>query len=124
MASIERTAYPRLPSTLTAHELEELYGPTEEDLAFVYGRAQAPAQQLTLLARLKCHQHSGYMPTLEEIPGSIRLYLCQQLHLPAGTAWASDTQMNRSRHRLAIRIYLALYQQLHHEPQSSPMLCW
>lgn len=108
MASIERTAYPRLPSTLTAHELEELYGPTEEDLAFVYGRAQNPAQQLTLLARLKCHQHLGYMPTLEEIPGSIRLYLCQQLHLPADTAWASDTQMSRSRHRLAIRTYLGI----------------
>ena len=108
MASIERTAYPRLPSTLTAHELEELYGPTEEDLAFVYGRAQNSAQQLTLLARLKCHQHLGYMPTLEEIPGSIRLYLCQQLHLPADTAWASDTQMSRSRHRLAIRTYLGI----------------
>lgn len=106
MASIERTAYPRFKSALTAHELDELYGPTEEDLAFVYRRADEPAQQLTLLARLKCHQHLGYMPTLAEIPGSIRLYLCQHLQLPAHTDWAPDTQISRHRHRLAIRAYL------------------
>jgi hypothetical protein len=106
MASIERTAYPRFPSVLTAHELEELYSPAEEDWAFIYGRAQDSAQQLTLLARLKCHQHLGYMPTLEEIPGSIRLYLCQQLRISADTDWAPDTQVSRHRHRLAIRTYL------------------
>jgi hypothetical protein len=106
MASIERTAYPRFPSILTAHELEELYDPTEEDLAFVYERAWSPAQELTLLARLKCHQHLGYVPSLQDIPGPIRLYLCQQLHLPADTDWAADTQMRRHRHRQAIRTYL------------------
>jgi hypothetical protein len=106
MASIERTAYPRFKSALSAHELDELYGPTDEDFAFVYRRADEPAQQLTLLARLKCHQHLGYMPTLEEIPSSIRLYLCQHLHLPAHTDWAPDTQISRHRHRLSIRAYL------------------
>ena len=66
MASIERTAYPRFKSALTAHELDELYCPTEEDLEFVYQRADDPAQRLTLLARLKCHQHLGYLSTSEE----------------------------------------------------------
>jgi hypothetical protein len=106
MASIERTAYPRFKSALTAHELDELYSPTEEDFAFVYRRANDPTQQLTLLARLKCHQHLGYMPNLEEIPGSIRTYLCQQLRMPADTDWAPDTQISRHRHRLSIRAYL------------------
>jgi hypothetical protein len=106
MASIERTAYPRFKSVLTAHELEALYGPTEEDFDFVYRRGDDSAQQLTLLARLKCHQHLGYLPTLEEIPDSIRLYLCQQLRLPVGTDWAPDTQISRHRHRRLIRAYL------------------
>ena len=106
MASIERTAYPRFKSALTAHELEELYTPTDEDFDFVYGRADDPAQQLTLLTRLKCHQHLGYLPTLEEIPDSIRLYLCQQLRLPADTAWVPESQISRHRHRLSIRAYL------------------
>jgi TnpA family transposase len=106
MASIERTAYPRFTSVLTAHELEELYCPTEEDLAFVYKRAENPAQQLTLLARLKCHQHLGYLPTVDEIPHAIRIYLCQQLRLPAHTDWVPETQVSRHRHRLSIRAYL------------------
>jgi hypothetical protein len=96
MASIERTA----------HELEIFYCPTEEDFDFVYGRTDDPAQQLTLMARLKCHQHLGYLPTLDEIPASIRIYLCQQLHVPADTNWAPETQMSRHRHRLSIRAYL------------------
>lgn len=106
MASIERTAYPHFTSALTAQELEELYCPTEEDLEFVYQRADDPAQQLTLLARLKCHQHLGYVPALDEIPNPVRLYLCQQLRLPADTKWSPDTQISRHRHRLAIRTYL------------------
>jgi TnpA family transposase len=108
MASIERSAYPRFKSALTAPELEELYAPTDEDFDFVDGRADDPAQQLTLLARLKCHQHLGYMPMLEEIPDSIRLYLCQQLHLPADTAWIPETQISRHRHRRSIRTYLKI----------------
>jgi uncharacterized protein DUF4158 len=106
MASIERTAYPRFKPVLTAHELEELYCPTEEDLDFVGKRADAPTQQLILLARLKCHQHLGYLPTFDEIPDSIRLYLCQQLRLPADTKWLPETQMSRHRHRLSMRAYL------------------
>lgn len=106
MASIQRTAYPRFKSALTAHELEELYAPTDEDFDFVYGRADDPAQQLTLLARLKCHQHLGYLPTLEEMPDQIRLYICQQLRLPANTDWVPETQISRHRHRRSIRTYL------------------
>ncbi len=106
MASIERTAYPRFKSTLSAQELEDLYAPSDEDFDFVYGRADTSTQQLTLLARLKCHQHLGYLPTLEEIPEQVRLYLCQQLHLPADTDWGPDTQISRHRHRRSIRTYL------------------
>jgi TnpA family transposase len=106
MASIERTAYPRFTSALTAHELEELYCPTEEERAFVSQRADEPAQQLTLLVRLKCHQHLGYVPTVEEIPDPVRIYLCQHLRLPADTTWSPDTQISRHRHCLAIRTYL------------------
>ena len=106
MAAIERTAYPRFKPVLTAHELEELSCPTEEDLDFVGKRADAPTQQFILLARLKCHQPLGYLPTFDEIPDSIRLYLCQQLRVPADTKWLPETQMSRHRHRLSMRAYL------------------
>jgi TnpA family transposase len=106
MASIERTAYPRFKSALTAHERQELYSPTDDELAFVWERDDDPAQQLLLLARLKCHQFLGYLPTLDEIPDSVRLYLCQQLQLPPETSWDSETKAGRRRHRQAIRMYL------------------
>jgi Domain of unknown function (DUF4158) len=113
MASIERTAYPRFKSVLTAHELKELYCPTEEDLAFGGKRTDDPILPLTLLARLKCHQHLGYLPTLEEIPDPVRLYLCQQLRLPADTRWSPETQIGRHRHRLAMRTSLKISSYAH-----------
>src|SRR6266567_9217988 len=81
MASIERTAYPRFKASLSAHELHTLYGPTDEERAFVAMHARGDAQQLTLLTLLKCQQHLGSLPPLTEVPEHIRVYLCQQLHL-------------------------------------------
>jgi hypothetical protein len=81
MASIERTAYPRFKPSLTATELHALYGPTDDERAFIAPHARGEAQQLTLLTLLKCQQHLGYLPALAEVPEYIRTYLCQQLHL-------------------------------------------
>jgi hypothetical protein len=52
MASIERTAYPRFKPSLTAHELQTLYGPTDDERAFIATHARGDAQQLTLLTLL------------------------------------------------------------------------
>lgn len=57
MASIDRTAYPRFQSSLTATELQALYRPSDEELRFVVENARGNAGQLTLLTLLKCHQH-------------------------------------------------------------------
>ncbi len=81
MASIERTAYPRFKSSLTANELHALYHPTDEELNFVTGHTRGATQQLTLLTLLKCQQHLGYVPALADVPEQIRTYLCQQFHL-------------------------------------------
>jgi hypothetical protein len=106
MASIERTAYPRFKSTLSAHELDELYSLTEEDLEFIDKRADEPAQRLTLLAQLKGHQHLGYLPVLDEMPDQVRAYLCRQLTLPSDTTWITETKTQRYRQHRAIRSYL------------------
>jgi hypothetical protein len=57
MASIDRTAYPRFKSVLTATELQALYRPTDEELLFISTHARGDTGQLTLLTLLKCHQH-------------------------------------------------------------------
>jgi hypothetical protein len=40
------------------------------------------------------------------MPDQIRLYICQQLRLPANTDWVPETQISRHRHRRSIRTYL------------------
>jgi hypothetical protein len=72
MASIERTAYPRFKSSLTANELHTLYHPTDEELNFVTRHARGAVQQLTLLTLLKCQQNLGYAPSLSNVPEQIR----------------------------------------------------
>lgn len=108
MASIERTAYPRFKLILTAQELQDLYAPTEDELEFIFERTPDSAQQLTLLARLKCHQHLGYLPPVHMIPEAIRTYLCQQLGVASHTTWSDDTKISRYRQRQAIRAYLKI----------------
>jgi len=106
MASIERTAYPRFRASLTAHELQTLYRPSNEEQLFVTQHARGPAQQLTLLTFLKCHQHLGYTPALTDVPSQIRTYLSQQLHLPAHTALEVEAEKTLYRYRQLVRSYL------------------
>jgi Domain of unknown function (DUF4158) len=106
MASIDRTAYPRFRSSLTAHELQALYRPSNEAQLFVTQQARGPAQQLTLLTLLKCHQHLGSTPALTDVPSQIRIYLSQQLHLPANTALDVEAEKTLYRYRQLVRSYL------------------
>lgn len=108
MAAIERTAYPRFTPSLTATELQRLYAPTEEEQTFVTTHARGPAQHLTLLVLLKCHQHLGYLPALADVPDQIRRYLCQQLHLPPTTYTVVEATRTLARYRYLIRTYLAI----------------
>ena len=108
MAAIERTAYPRFTPSLTATELQRLYAPTEEERTFVTTHARGPAQHLTLLVLLKCHQHLGYLPALADVPDQIRRSLCQQLHLPPTTYTVLEATRTLARYRYLIRTYLAI----------------
>jgi hypothetical protein len=108
MASIERTAYPRFKSTLTATELHSLYCPTDEERDFVAAHARGATQQLTLLTLLKCHQHLGYLPALAEVPDQIRIYLCQQLHLFPLMYESVEADKTLYRYRQLIRTYLEI----------------
>jgi TnpA family transposase len=106
MTSIRRTAYPRFQSHLTPQELEEIYQPTEDQLHFVHLNAKGDAQRLTLLLLLKCHQHLGYLPSLELIPETIRHYLCTQVEVPVATSLTDGAEKTLYRYRQLIRTYL------------------
>jgi TnpA family transposase len=106
MASIERTAYPRFKSSLTANELHTLYHPTDEEQNFITQHARGATQQLTLLTLLKCQQNLGYVPALADVPEQIRTYLCQQFHLSPQMYKYVEAERTLYRYRQLIRTYL------------------
>ena len=106
MASIDRTAYPRFQSSLTAHELQTLYRPSDEEQLFVSQYARGDTGQLTLLTLLKCHQNLGYIPALTDVPRQICTYLSQHLHLGADTTLDGEAEKTLYRYRQLIRSYL------------------
>ncbi len=79
MASIERTAYPRLGKRMSAEELRIRYELTEQERRFVGRNASGDRQRLTLAVLLKTRQRLGYFPSLKEVPGQIVKYLSGQL---------------------------------------------
>lgn len=107
MASIDRTAYPRFHTTLSASELHTLYAPTEVERDFVTTQLREASQQLTLLTLLKCQQSLGSLPACDAIPPYVLQYLVQQLRLPPETGF-HDTPHARARYRQLIRGYLVL----------------
>lgn len=60
MASIERTASPRLKQRLTKAELQVFYTPTLEEKFFIRENARNDEPQLHLLVQLKCFQRLGF----------------------------------------------------------------
>ena len=86
MASIERTAYPRLRTRLSEDERNARYTLSVEERDFVRTNARGAKQRLTLAVLLKTFQHLGYFPDLSEIPKSVLDFVGQQLDLPPGTS--------------------------------------
>lgn len=82
MASIERTAYPRLKKHFTKSELRLFYTPTLEEIFFVRETARNDEPHLHLLVQLKTFQRLGYFPRLEDVPEAVIAYLRSALHLP------------------------------------------
>lgn len=75
MASIERTAYPRLKKSFTDAELKNFYTPTEDEIYFVENRSNGDDPRLHLLVLLKTFQRLGYFPRIEDVPRQIIKFL-------------------------------------------------
>lgn len=105
MASIERTAYPRLKRTLTVKERKEVYTPTQSEIKFARNVTRGEIPLLSLLLLLKTFQRLGYFPRLADIPTAIVNYVATQLGLAPGVMPAIGTTTLYKYHR-AIREYL------------------
>ncbi|MFK0380326.1 Tn3 family transposase [Pandoraea sp. NPDC090278] len=109
MASIERTAYPRFPRTLTLRDLQTSFTPGPEEIEWALGFARTPDRRLALLVMLKCFQFLRRFPTVEAIPADIVEHISATLGIapvPQITYPSAHTALYR--HHKAIRTLLGV----------------
>ena len=64
MASIERTAYPRFPRTLTLKDLQASFTPKPEEIEWAQQHARTADRRLAILVLLKCFEFLRHFPAL------------------------------------------------------------
>lgn len=118
MASIERTAYPRFPRTLTLKDLQTSFSPRPDETEWAQGFSRSPERRLALLVLLKCFQFLRHFPALEAIPPEVVEHVAATMAMPAEQVieYASNTAMYR--HHKAIRTLLGVkpYTDAHTRP--------
>ena len=107
MASIERTAYPRLKQSFTKSELKDFYTLTLEETFFIRENARNDEPQLHLLVQLKCFQRLGYFPNLEDVPDSVVKHLRSALKF-SDEIFPLVIPRTRYRHQAAVRQFLGV----------------
>lgn len=111
LPSVRETAYPRLKSSYSQKEVNEIYTPTPEELRWAKQNTRGNVAHLGLLVLLKISQRLGYFVLLAEIPEAIVQYIAQSAGIPLLPAdgWnkyhASGTH---TRHRALVRDYLGM----------------
>jgi hypothetical protein len=105
MTAIDRTAYPRPGEKLTREELDNRYGISETDHAFIRATARGDAGRLTLATLLKARLASqlalaGVPPvlsetsrktTLHDYRAAVRVYLKASIYAEAGEQLVTTT---------------------------------
>lgn len=71
MPTIHDTAYPRLKSSISEKELNEIYTPTAEEFDLVHSLTRSIAMRIAFLVLLKTFQRLGYFIPLHKAPRPI-----------------------------------------------------
>jgi len=106
LASIERTAYPRLKRYFTPKELREIYTPTPAEITFGLSTTQGQVHFLNLMVLLKTFQRLGYFPKLTDLPKNLVNHIRFTLNLPENICVGYEQSRTMYRHRTTIREYL------------------
>ncbi|EPV0132268.1 DUF4158 domain-containing protein, partial [Pseudomonas aeruginosa] len=106
MASVERTAYPSLPSQLPAKELHRSYSLSDSEIEWVNNTAKSPALSIGLAIQLKVFQQLHYFVPFEELPQELISHVRQCLRYGARIAPRYSNPRTLYRHQAAVRQYL------------------
>ncbi|MDU9399391.1 MULTISPECIES: Tn3-like element ISPa42 family transposase [Pseudomonadaceae] len=108
MAALERTAYPRLATTLSTKELHRNYSLSSGELDWISRTARSPALSLGLAVQLKVFQELHYFPPLDEIPPEITGHIRNTLGFGPRITSRYTNSRTFYRHQAAIREYLQI----------------
>jgi hypothetical protein len=107
MPTIDRSAYPRFPLTVSPQELAQHYTPSPEELQWAQAMSREHRLRHTALVLLKCFQQLRYFPELGHIPAEISQHIAQVMGLGATRSLAVSAA-TRYRQETAIRRYLGI----------------
>jgi len=110
MPSANDTAYPRLLTNPSDKELQEVYTPTAEEIAFARTKTRLSTQCLGLLLLLKTFQRLGYFVGYAAIPAVIVQHVARSAGfkgIPEGME-AYDASAARDRNATLVREYLSV----------------
>ncbi len=113
MPSPRDTAYPVLKACPSDKELQEIYTPTVEEIAFARRKTRLPAQFFSVLLLLKTFQRLGYFVKHEDIPLPILRHISQSTgskEIPDGmeslnSGTARDRVTSMIREYLGVTVY-------------------
>ena len=108
MAALERTAYPRLSTPLSAKDLHRSFSLSSEELGWISRTARSPALSLGLAVQLKVFQELHYFPPLDEIPPEITDHIRKALGFGPRISFRYTNPRTLYRHQASIREYLQI----------------
>ncbi|REM67972.1 DUF4158 domain-containing protein, partial [Mycobacterium tuberculosis] len=108
MASIERTAYPRFPRTLTLKDLQASFTPRPEEIEWAQRHSRTPERRLALLVLLKCFEFLRHFPALEVIPVELVAHVSATLGMAPTEKIEFASLATLYRHHKAIRELLGV----------------
>jgi hypothetical protein len=79
--SINETVYPRIKNNISLHELNEIYTPTNDEIAFINKSAKGDTSKLYLLVMLKTFQLLGYFIQIKDVPNQIIKHISSSLSI-------------------------------------------
>jgi TnpA family transposase len=122
MVSVYETAYPRLKSNSSTRELQDIYTPNTEEIAFAHESTKKDKTYLLFLVTLKTFQRLGYFIDPTEIPMSIAQYIARQGGSEITTEELAQYKdsASQTRHREDIRAFLGV--QRYHKASTGAML--
>ncbi|MBA2658447.1 MAG: Tn3 family transposase [Nitrosospira sp.] len=105
MPTIQETAYPRLKTYVSAHDLAAIFTPTADELALAKQVTRGEPTYLGFLILLKTFQRLGYFVPISEVPTTIVEYIAAHTQTQAAVSELGryDFSGTRKRHMQIIR---------------------